>query len=212
MAFTAEQVCRLTGLSPGRLAYWDKQGFFAPEHFSDAGQRFGRIYSFRDVVGLRTIAELRETVSLQHLRRLGEWLRDHMTEHEAPWASLTFYVVGKEVMFVDPRGGPVTSSRPPGQMVFEVSVGAVADCVRADVESLRARNPEDIGRVTRNRHVLHNQPIIAGTRIPTSAIWDFHEAGYDTDAILKQYPDLTPDDVERAVEHERLRREKKAAG
>jgi uncharacterized protein (DUF433 family) len=211
IAFTAEQVCSLTGLTARQLAYWDRLKFFAPEHYSDPG-KYGRIYSFRDVVGLRTIAQLRETVSLQHLRSLGEWLRDNLTEHEAPWASLRFYVVGKQVVFVDPRTETPTSSRPPGQMVFEIVLSEIANEVRADVERLRARRPEDEGRITRNRHVLHNRPILAGTRIPTSAIWNFHEAGYDTEHILHEYPDLTTKDIEQAIEHERSHHQKRAAG
>lgn len=32
LAFTADQVSRLTGLSERRLRYWDKTGFFNPEY------------------------------------------------------------------------------------------------------------------------------------------------------------------------------------
>lgn len=78
LAFTADHVARLTGLSNRQLRYWDQTGFFAPTHLDEHHRRaFGRIYSFRDVVGLRAISILRKThkIPLQELRRVGEWLR-----------------------------------------------------------------------------------------------------------------------------------------
>jgi len=54
LAFSADDVCRVTGLSQRQLAYWDKTGFFAPEFASPKERPFARVYSFRDVVGLRS--------------------------------------------------------------------------------------------------------------------------------------------------------------
>src|SRR5947209_8547317 len=89
LAFTTEHVCRLTGLSVGQVRYWDKTEFFSPTLVDGVRRAFSRIYSFRDVVGLRTIAMLRNKhhVPLQQLRRIGEWLHRH---HETPWSSLRF--------------------------------------------------------------------------------------------------------------------------
>ena len=54
LAFTAHHVQRLTGLSARQLGYWDRTGFFSPQHISlTRSHPFGRIYSFRDVVGDR---------------------------------------------------------------------------------------------------------------------------------------------------------------
>src|SRR4051794_10446481 len=101
LAFTTEHVCRLTSLSVGQVRYWDKTGFFSPTRMDGVRRAFSRIYSFRDVVGLRTISILRNEhhVPLQQLRRIGEWLRAH---HETPWSSLRFGLAGKEIVFFDP--------------------------------------------------------------------------------------------------------------
>lgn len=83
-AFTAEHVCRLTGLSSRQLRYWDRTDFFSPTLLDDHRRRaFGRIYSFRDVVGLGTTSILRNIhrVPLQELRRVGAWLKER---HDAP--------------------------------------------------------------------------------------------------------------------------------
>jgi uncharacterized protein (DUF433 family) len=52
--------------------------------------------------------------------------------------------------------------------------------------------------------------VLAGTRIPTQAIWNFYRAGYKMLAILKEYPRLTAKDVQAAIEFEANRARKAA--
>lgn len=210
VAFTSEHVCRLTGLSPGQVRYWDDTEFFSPTVVDGHRKRaFGRIYSFRDVVGLRTIAILRKQhrIPLQQLRRVGEWLRVH---HETPWSSLRFALAGRKVVFFDPATGIPTEPRGEGQKVLDIALEPIANEMRAAARRLQERGSEQIGRIVRNRYVVHNAWTIAGTRVPTQAIWNFHQAGYDTAAILKEYPRLTAKDVEAAIEWEAGRQTKVA--
>jgi len=39
--------------------------------------------------------------------------------------------------------------------------------------------------------VLAGKPIFAGTRIPVAAVQRYLAAGYETDAIVEEYPSLT---------------------
>ena len=74
-AFSEASVERLTGLTSAQLRYWDKTGFFAPTYADDDRRTpYSRIYSFKDVVGLRTLGLLRRqhNVSLQHLRQVAK--------------------------------------------------------------------------------------------------------------------------------------------
>lgn len=85
IAFTSEHVCRITGLSAGQLRYWDKTEFFSPPLVDHHSRRnFGRIYSFRDVVGLRTIAVLRKRVPLSEVRKVGGWLAESAMTRRGP--------------------------------------------------------------------------------------------------------------------------------
>jgi uncharacterized protein (DUF433 family) len=198
VAFTVEHVCQLTGLSNAQLRHWDRSGVLSPYYGDEAsGRPYGRVYSFRDLVGLRTLARLRERgVPLQELRRVGQWLAER---YEAPWSSLRF--------FDDPcRGTRVLG--PPGQTAFPFEMEQIAADTQAATAMLRERQPEDIGRVARHRYVMHNAPVVAGTRIPTAAIWDFYRAGHDQAAILREYPRLTPADISTAIAYERDRRER----
>jgi len=210
MAFTTEHVCRLTGLSKRQIRYWDDTGFFSPTLLDEHRQRaFGRIYSFRDIVGLRTIAILRNDhkVPLQELRRVGAWLQ---REHETPWSSLRFALKGRTVVFIDPASGAPTEPSGRGQTVLPIALLPIANEMGKAAERLRERQPDQIGKLERKRYVVHNAWVVAGTRIPTEAIWNFHEAGRSTKQIIAEYPRLTAEDVRAAIEFESGRRKRAA--
>ena len=203
-AFTAEHVSRLTGLSPRQVKYWDKTQFFSPTFIDSPRRTFGRIYSFRDVVGLRTIAVLRRkySIPLQELRRVGQWLHER---HDAPWSSLKFAVQGRRILFYEPGSGDAVEPRGAGQKVFPIALEPIAAEMRGASDKLRERRVDEIGRLARNRYVVRNAWVVAGTRIPTAAIWNFHTAGYNAKAIIAEYPRLTREDIARAVEFEAKR-------
>lgn len=202
LAFSADHVVRLTGLSKGQLRYWDKTGFFAPTYaFEDRRSPYSRIYSFRDVVGLRTISILRNRykISLQNLREVARELEKYMAN---PWSEIVLYIVGKNVHFREPDTQQIRGvlSR---QYVADIRLEQVANEMATEANRLRERDTTQIGQIARNRYTQHNAWVIAGTRIPVKAIWRFHQAGYSTQAILKEYPSLTERDIETAIDHER---------
>jgi uncharacterized protein (DUF433 family) len=211
LAFTAENVCGLTGLSMSQLRYWDKTDFFSPEFLDDHRRRaFGRLYSFRDVVGLRTISVLRNAyrIPLQELRRVGEWLSTHVRS-ETSWSSLRFALSGRKVVFAAERAANAQhfiEATGDGQKVIQIGLEPIASDMRRRSLLLRERAHDQFGKVVRNRYVVHNAWVLAGTRVPTEAIWNFHQAGYDADAIVREYPRLTSADVKAALEFEAKRR------
>lgn len=85
----------------------------------------------------------------------------------------------------------------------------IAEEVDTAAGELTRRAPEQFGKIVRNRYVMHNVPVVAGTRIPTASIWDFHEAGYVTEAIMREYPTLKVEDIDAALEYERGQRSEK---
>jgi uncharacterized protein (DUF433 family) len=202
-AFGEEHVEKLTGLTKWQLRRWDRLGFFAPHYaYEDRSVPYSRIYSFKDVVGLRTIAVLMKEhgVSLQELRRVASELISRGYEH---WADLTLYVVKKQVHFREP-GSPDIESVWTGQLAIPdiVDMSKVIGEVEQRVQELEKRGPSQVGKVEKHKHVARNSTVIAGTRISTAAIRRFHEAGYTKDQILKQYPTLTMADIDGALEYE----------
>jgi uncharacterized protein (DUF433 family) len=209
LAFTGQQVERLTGLTQRQLRYWETSGVFRATYVDERPHRpYRRIYSYRDLVSLRALALFRNRfrISLEELRRVGTYLAQF---DEAPWASLQIRVTNdRHLVFRDPASGEWASGSRFGQGVMET---ILLEDVHRDTlplqQQLRERNPADVGKITRHRHIAHNAWIIAGTRVPTRAIWSFHEAGYTPEEILRQYPHVTLIDILKAIEHENALRE-----
>lgn len=189
-AFTEEQTARLTGASRRQLQSWDDSGFYHPS--IAAGQR--RVYSFRDLLNLRVIVTLRRDlgISLQHLRDVGRKLREIA---DADWAGVILYVLNRRVVF----DNPLTRQREEvvdGQGVFvNLPLRAVRSDMEAAVHREFARDPERRGQIEKVRRVVGSEPVIAGTRVMVRSVLAFIEEGYDDDAIIAEYPSLTPEDI-----------------
>ena len=199
-AFSEDQVERLTGISKRQLRYWDRTDFFKPQ-LAEENRRvaFSRVYSFTDVVSLRVLNVLRNqySVPLQHLRQVAEALPQMS---EAKWGSTQLFVFGRRVVFVEP-GTAVYWEIVSKQYVIPIALQSVVADTRRDIEALKERNESTIGRITRARNVCHNAWVIAGTRIPVTAIQRFASAGYSIQEIREEYPSLTDADIESAIEH-----------
>lgn len=58
-----------------------------------------------------------------------------------------------------------------------------------------------IERVVIDPEVLSGKPVIRGTRIPVYLILELLAAGVSVKGILKEYPELTRDDVRAALKY-----------
>lgn len=199
-AFTLEQASRLGRVSARQASYWARERILVPSILYDRTRRPNRyLYSFTDVVGLRTLGLMRNEygLSLQSLRRAATALHDHS---DRPWSELRFWIRGKDLFFQDPSTHDLVSAMDGSQTTLSIEIEPIAASVKAEAETLWIRKPEDIGQIERRRNVLHNQPVIKGTRVPVSSIINLANDGMDIDDIVRAYPSLTPDDV-RGVLH-----------
>ncbi len=200
IAFSVDHAARVTGLSKARLTRWDKIGFFQPEHTNpeDRGNPYGRVYSFSDLVGLRTLAVLADDyrVPLRELRKAHDRLKE---KADRPWSEISLSVLNREVVDVQERKGV-----PSGQgILHSIPLPEIAKEVAEKARKLRDRDKALLGTIERHRYVAHNAEVIAGTRIPLSAIKSFMDAGYSDKEIIGEYPTLTKIDLQFV--RERLR-------
>jgi uncharacterized protein (DUF433 family) len=192
-AFSVDHAARITKLSKSRLTRWDRLGFFSPEQAdeSDRGNPYSRVYSFNDLVGLRTLAVLttKHHISIAELKKAYARLAERV---ERPWVDTPLSVLNRKVVF-DLDGVPRDTD---GQYAGNhISLPTIASEVAEMANALRNRNNDQIGVVERHKFIAHNAPVMAGTRIPVTAIESFIRAGYSDDGIVEQYPTLTRFDV-----------------
>ena len=58
-------------------------------------------------------------------------------------------------------------------------------------------------RIVSTPDVLKGKPRVQNTRIPVSLILGYLAEGASTDEVLKEYPDLTPEDVTACLRYAR---------
>ncbi len=64
---------------------------------------------------------------------------------------------------------------------------------------MKCNDPEN--RITRDPAVLVGKPVVRGTRIPVSLILNYLENGYTVEAILSDFPNLSREDIDSAVQY-----------
>lgn len=197
-AFTEEQASRLSGVTGNQLKYWDRTGFFRPSLGSENRQhKFSRLYSFKDLVGLKTLNMLinEYAISTKYLRGV----RDQLQRPQEVWADTTLYVLGKKVHLEEPQ---LSSYREPtsGQLTLtHLPLRKVISEVRSAVSRNLERGNHQVGKTSTHRHVVRNSKVFEGTRIPLSTIQSYIEEGYTVDQILAEFPSLKKRDVEKAL-------------
>src|SRR4029453_13556170 len=77
--YRVPEVCKIVGISYRQLDYWARTGLATPSVREAGGSGTQRLYSFRDLVLLRTVKSLTDTGgSLQQLRKAIYFIRGHM--------------------------------------------------------------------------------------------------------------------------------------
>jgi DNA-binding transcriptional MerR regulator len=196
-AFSEDQAARISGVSVHQLRQWSKEGFFPAAYGTDQKNiPYGRIYSFRDLVSLQVLNDLRneKKIPLRHLREVSDKL-DHLGDRK--WSGTTLYVLGKRVVLEDPstkKREDVVS----GQKVFNIPLRVVIKSTRERIKSLNDRQSA-VGEFSKKRFVVQNELVFEGTRIPVAMVLDFHDAGYSISRILNEFPALAEADVQAAI-------------
>jgi len=196
-AFSEDQASRISGVSLYQLRQWDREGFFPAAYKADRQHiPFGRIYSFRDLVSLQVLNDLRnkKKIPLRHLRAVSEKL-SHLGDKK--WSGTTLYVLGKRVVLEHP-GTSYREDVVSGQQVFNIPLRVVIKNTRERIKEI-GRRDSVVGQFHQAKYVANNERVFSGTRIPVSMVIEFHHAGYSAEQILREFPDLTVEDVEAAI-------------
>ncbi len=186
--YTTKMAAALSGATFNQLRHWrhSRTGpLLGPE--IQAAPRV--IYSFRDVLALRTFVKLRQRASLQriraaigNLRNLGE--PEHLASYrlEIDRAGNIQLVTGHEA---------VDLVRRPGQRQLLVVMGDVIEPfgVRAGVLVPHLFRPRD--HIAVDPETLGGIPVIVGTRVPYDAVAGLLRDGVPPEQIAGYYPAVT---------------------
>ena len=131
---------------------------------------------------------------MQHLKKAADCLKAHSGK---PWSELTLYTLNGEVHFKNPGNGKIEGAVS-GQYGATIPIESVAEEMHEMANALRVRDPKKVGLIVRDRFVMGNAPVFAGTRIPVADVVSLLGAGYTAKDIIFEFPDLKPADVKAA--------------
>lgn len=128
--FTRQEAIALTGITSGRLSYLDRTELIAPQKFGNP-KRPKVVYSWQQVLEVKTIERLREKLSLQEIRKVLHFLKQRNHEpslfvHRLVFVNSQLYLVEDIKDF----GTKVleASGKSQGQTVI-YEVGAIGDII-----------------------------------------------------------------------------------
>ena len=132
--FTAAQACELTGCTPHQLRYWDKVGLVEPSiQTTDGRPGRRRIYSFRDLVGLRVVKSLLDNgLSIQRVRRAWDYLR-RTGDMDKELSNVKLITDGQSIFAVAHDEAEILDALRQGQLAFFVKIDEIAQDVEDDV-------------------------------------------------------------------------------
>lgn len=191
MAVPTHVAAALSGATYNQLVYWRSSrggaaSLLVPEY------RHGRtwLYSFRDVVALRTFAYLREDVSLQKIREAVRTLGDlgdaeHLSEYR-------LYAADGSVVWVPPDGDHVDLVARRGQL----RAGVVMRDVFGAFENRGGRKVLPLLRpyrhITVDPQLRGGFPVVRDTRIPYDLVASLVRAGTRSNQVRELYPAVSP--------------------
>lgn len=136
--YSTKLVSKVTGASLRQMEYWDRTGLVKPSVQPAVGKGIPRLYSFTDILQIKTVATLREEgISLQRIRRCIAYLKAHLAEIETPLAELRLLTDGETIFVLTDDPKVVVDTLRKGQLVWSFAIGKMVQEVRKEVEQLR---------------------------------------------------------------------------
>ena len=193
MSFPDKLTATLTGTTTRQLYSWRSKGVLIPEVQASSPA----LYSFRDLVAVRTVAFLRSQVSFQKVRRAFENLRK--LDYQDHPSTYRFGTDGKTIAIEDRNGMVVDLVDFKGQMLMF----SLEEIFR-EFTNFDGNKVVDFERPLPNLEVnprrMGGWPTIAGTRVPYDAVSDLLADGFYSPADVNRFfPSVNADEAVDAL-------------
>ena len=140
MYFNTKTVSRIIGVTARQLGYWDQTGLVKPSIAQAEGQGTRRLYSFLDIIQIRTAKALRDQgVSLQKNRKCVAFLRKQKKEIEHPLAELKLLTDGQSIFVLTANKDVIMDTLNAGQLVLSIAIGQFVNNLKAELVQMTQR-------------------------------------------------------------------------
>ena len=205
--YPTNQASRLTGVPKSTLNKWKRDGLICPDaeayslfDLSDRPSKVG--YGLTDLMVMKLLRALRnKRIDRKMLAdTIRQLILDSGGVNSDTWRHAPIYISGGKAYSQEPDGWKgvegSTDTNAAGRMVATAydlfgkdALFLIPERYRHDVEIA----PEMMG----------GEPVVAGTRVPTSLLAAMHRQGNSLSEIASSYTGIPQDTIEKAVEYER---------
>jgi len=203
--YIQSRAATLTQVNSRSLYYWSKKYLVEPHiHGRNGGPP---IYSYNDLLAMRTVVRLRRAeMPLQRIRKAIKYLYKTLGRKAEWWNYKMVVDVRKDLIVVIPKDTSpsgqdeaVLASRH-GQKPMEIILAELAsDLLKGDrLEPF----PEISEQVSISGSIQGGAPVIKGTRVPTSVIYEFHKRKLSVEQIAELYDDIDKVAIAAAIKYE----------
>jgi len=199
MAVPTRVAAALTGATVGQLNCWRTgRGVYEPMFVPEFRDGREWLYSFRDLIALRTVVYLRESVSLQKIReatrtldRLGD--ADHLSSYD-------LYATDSSVVWVHPDGEHVDLVEEPGQQRVAVVMSDVFHAFRTEKGATILPFRKPYPNIEVDPELRGGFPVVARSRVPYDLVAGLVRDGVPPEAVSEIYPSVDADGARDAVQ------------
>lgn len=186
MAYEPRIASALSGATRSQLDYWRREGLLVPEVSATRPV----LYSFRDLIALRSFVFLREKRPLQTIRKALNSLRDigeidHLSQYR-------FIAQGRRGIALVQAGGEgaIELVEEPGHQLTVLALGDVLRSFPLDnIEVPNLAHPRR--RISVNPGVRRGYPVVTGTRVGFDLVVGLVRDGVPPEEIKDYYPGVT---------------------
>lgn len=182
MVYPVDLTSALTGATINQLQHWRSSRLLDAEH------RDGRLilYSFRDLVALRTFVKLRAKAPLQQIRKALDSLKDmNLTEHPSTYH---LQADGNSIVLVDQDGAVDLVARP-GQTTLATLEDIYAPFETRDGRQVvDFRHPRPLLEIMEGR--MWGLPTIRNTRVVYDSVASLVGPGVTPEQVPLHYPSV----------------------
>jgi uncharacterized protein (DUF433 family)/DNA-binding transcriptional MerR regulator len=202
MAYATHMAAALSGATVSQLRHWRSHNARTrPLLEPEVSPESRIIYSFRDLLALRTFVRLRQDASLQRIRRAVNSLRDlGEVEHLSRYQLVSD--PSGNIRFITDEEDEIELARRPGQMLL-VSMADVIEpfSVRPGVVVPALFKPR--AHIAVDPDTQAGYPVIAGTRVPYDAVASLMREDVPAEKISDYYPTVSAEAARDALDFAR---------
>jgi len=203
--YSGVQVARIAQIPTRTLYEWKSRGIIAPSiQVMDNALKVMDGYSYADLTIIKILRALREDqLDLKHAAIALRHLWERLGPPDRGWADAHVYLVGNKIYAEKQDEWETTAATQFGQKVEARLFGDLFEELKRNEEKGGLLVPLDYQKAVEiNPDVMGGQPVIRGTRVPTSILAMLKKQGKSVQELARLYFPIPEQTIDKGIEYE----------